>query len=322
VDLDRWLAVVDDLLSRPYPPEQEYHSVNLRVSNDFWDDVDGTAVEAALAWFEADRVALADALSARWGAPQRVDLGPHLDRSLRGELLTPMTDHLANFVSAVDAWHRGDRTVCVGVGQHDKELPIQLVLTVGELDPPVLTVEPYDPGWRRRGAELVAELRTALGPLAVRVEHIGSTSIPGMAAKPVFDLQVSVRDLAGAAATFDAPLAAFGLARRPYEQDHVPAGCADPPELWRKRLWSKPQPGGERINLHCRLVGSPNERLALLFRDWFRAHPAAVPAYGEFKLRLAAAVRDIETYTDIKDPVVDLVIGTAETWAAATGWSP
>jgi GrpB-like predicted nucleotidyltransferase (UPF0157 family) len=76
------------------------------------------------------------------------------------------------------------------------------------------------------------------------------------------------------------------------------------------------------VNLHVRRTGSPNERLALLFRDWFRAHPGAVPAYGTSKRALADAGPDLDTYTEIKDPVVDLVIVTAEQWAGATGWQP
>jgi GrpB-like predicted nucleotidyltransferase (UPF0157 family) len=187
---------------------------------------------------------------------------------------------------------------------------------------PAVVVAPYDPQWQRRGAALVAELCDALGPMALRVEHIGSTSIPGMAAKPVYDMQVSVRDLAAAGEAFDGPLAALGLARLPYEQDHIPAGRSDPPQLGQKRLWAKPLPGGERIVLHARVTGSPNERLALLFRDWFRAHPDAVPAYARFKLLLAGAVGDLDRYTDIKDPVVDLIIAMAETWAGTAGWSP
>lgn len=70
------------------------------------------------------------------------------------------------------------------------------------------------------------------------------------------------------------------------------------------------------VNLHVRLLGSPNERLALLFRDWFRAHPEAVPAYAAFKRVLADNVREIGSYADVKDPVVDLVITVAESWAA------
>jgi GrpB-like predicted nucleotidyltransferase (UPF0157 family) len=72
----------------------------------------------------------------------------------------------------------------------------------------------------------------------------------------------------------------------------------------------------------CRLTGSPNERLALLFRDWLRTHPAAVPPYAAFKLALAQAVTDVGTYTEIKDPVVDLVMVVAEPWALETGWAP
>ena len=68
-----------------------------------------------------------------------------------------------------------------------------------------------------------------------------------------------------------------------------------------------------------RLAGSPNERLALLFRDWFRAHPEAVPPCAAFKRSLGAAVPDIVTYSGVKDPVVDLVIAVAETWADDTG---
>ncbi len=70
------------------------------------------------------------------------------------------------------------------------------------------------------------------------------------------------------------------------------------------------------------MAGSPNERLALLFRDWFRAHPEAIPAYAAFKRELAAAIPDVATYSNVKDPIVDLVITVADTWAAATGWQP
>ena len=196
-----------------------------------------------------------------------------------------------------------------------------------------IAVERHDQRWSPRGAQLIAALRPALGPLALRLEHIGSTSIPGMAAKPVFDLQVSVRDLAAAAEAFDPPLAALGLHRRPYEADHVPAGRRDDPRRWAKRYWNGAMsirdasvPGdalrAERVHLHARVAGSPNERLALLFREWFRAHPEAVPAYGDFKATLAEAVASRESYTEVKDPVVDLVIVTAEAWADRTGWRP
>ena len=180
----------------------------------------------------------------------------------------------------------------------------------------------YTGDWPARAASLIATLRDALGARAERIEHIGSTAIPGMAAKDVLDLQVTVTSLEDAAREFDQPLGSLGFHRTPYERDHVPAGWPDDGQRWVKRTWARRgHPGGD-VNLHVRLAGSPNERLALLFRDWFRAHPEAVPAYAAFKRSLAAAAPDIAVYSGVKDPVVDLVVSVAETWAAGTGWRP
>jgi GrpB-like predicted nucleotidyltransferase (UPF0157 family) len=161
-----------------------------------------------------------------------------------------------------------------------------------------VAVQAHDLRWAARGAELAARFAAALGPLAVRVEHIG------IAGTAVHDIQVSVRNLAEAAEAFDAPLAALGLTRAPHEADDMPAGRLDPPQRWAKRLWCR-RTGAERIDLHVRVAGAPNERLALLLRDWFRAHPAVAP------LR-----------TDVRDPLVDLLVVTAQAWADRTGWQP
>ncbi len=181
-------------------------------------------------------------------------------------------------------------------------------------------VADYHLDWPERAATLIAQLRARLGPQVVLVEHIGSTSIPGMAAKDVIDLQVSTPDLEAAAQSFDAPLRGLGFTRQPYDRDHVPAGRPDDPGQWVKRLWSRRNHPQGDVNLHVRVCGSPNERFALLFRDWFRAHQEAVPAYAGFKRSLAAMSDGIDSYTDTKDYVVDLVIAVAEPWAAATGW--
>ena len=183
-------------------------------------------------------------------------------------------------------------------------------------------VVPYDDSWPGRAAAELAALRSALGTLVCHADHIGSTAVPGMAAKDVLDLQLSVRDLDAAAAAFDAPLAGLGFTRLPYERDHVPAGDGSDPALWAKRYWRRrDHPAGD-VNVHVRVVGSPNERLALLFRDWLRAHPPAVAAYARFKSELARAVVGLEVYTEVKDPVVDLVIAAAAGWARDTGWQP
>ncbi|MEB8342752.1 GrpB family protein [Streptomyces endophyticus] len=185
-------------------------------------------------------------------------------------------------------------------------------------------VVPHVPGWARGGRELCAQLGAELGPLALCVDHIGSTAVAGMAAKDVYDVQVSVADLDEAADAFEAPLAALGFVRSPYVRDHVPAGreAGEDPGDWAKRFWSRRGGAASAVNLHVRRAGSPNERLALLFRDWLRATPDAVPAYARFKCVLAENVPDTGTYADVKDPVVDLVAVVAEQWAAATGWRP
>jgi dephospho-CoA kinase len=185
---------------------------------------------------------------------------------------------------------------------------------------PKVQISVYDPLWPHRADALIAELREALGPDALRIEHIGSTAIPLMDAKDLLDVQVSVADLDIAVERFDRPLNVLGFERLPYNRDHVPVGRPDDPRRWVKRAWSRRNHPSGGANLHVRLVGSPNERLALLFRDWMRAHPDAVPPYGAFKRTLAAKALDIDAYSDLKDPVVDLIVAIAEPWSKHTGW--
>ncbi len=185
-----------------------------------------------------------------------------------------------------------------------------------------MIIERHHDDWLPAGRTLTRTIEDVLGDAASRVEHIGSTSIPAMDAKPIFDLQVSVADLDKAEREFAPVLAAQGFTLSPYRFDHVPAGRDDPRELWTKRLWIRRGGPGPDVNLHVRLLGSPNERLALLFRDWFRARPQAVAAYARFKRLLAGVTPDVGTYADVKDPVVDLVIVAAEEWAERTDWRP
>ena len=141
-----------------------------------------------------------------------------------------------------------------------------------------------------------------------------------MPAKDVLDLQVSVADLHDADRRFDPVLTGLGFERADTVADHVPVGQIDDLAGWSKRLWWRSAAPGRAVNLHVRLVGSPNDRLALLFRDWFRSHPAGVPAYGECKTRLAGLTGDAGRYAEAKDPVVDLVVSVAEEWAASEWW--
>jgi GrpB-like predicted nucleotidyltransferase (UPF0157 family)/8-oxo-dGTP pyrophosphatase MutT (NUDIX family) len=165
------------------------------------------------------------------------------------------------------------------------------------------------------------ELTLILGALAVRIDHIGSTSVPGLAAKDLLDVQITV----AAGPQLDQALTALteaGWQPKPHNADHlVPGEPADPAE-WTKRLAAEPA-GQRRINCHIRVSGRANQRYALLFRDYLRAHPDTAGAYGTFK-KLASRLPfvDVGSYSDLKDPVCDLVYLPARDWAARTGWVP
>jgi dephospho-CoA kinase len=74
------------------------------------------------------------------------------------------------------------------------------------------------------------------------------------------------------------------------------------------------------VNAHVRLLGSPNERYALLFRDYLRAHDDVRDRWAETKRSIAATARDIDSYLDVKDPLTDVLMCDAEKWAEETGW--
>jgi GrpB-like predicted nucleotidyltransferase (UPF0157 family) len=143
--------------------------------------------------------------------------------------------------------------------------------------------------------------------------------VPGLAAKDVIDVQVTVRDLSpDVEAAFDRS----GYVRLEHTQDHRPPNASGPDRDWEKRLF-RPSPGeGVRpANLHVRRAGSANGRYALLFRDYLRAHPLASGAYAQAKIALAQhGPTDWDLYYDVKDPICDIIMAGAEDWAASTGW--
>ncbi len=179
-----------------------------------------------------------------------------------------------------------------------------------------VVIEPYSERWPGDFARLGRRLRAVLGDPALRIDHIGSTAVPGLDAKDRIDVQVVVAELADAN-----PLGAAGLVEFAPVSDHEPPGAEATPDGWQKRLFQSP-PGERTANVHVRLDGRPNARFALLFRDYLRAHPAAAAAYAELKRRLAEEVRGIGPYTEIKDAACDLIVVAAEGWARATSWEP
>lgn len=181
-----------------------------------------------------------------------------------------------------------------------------------------LDIVEYRPEWQQEFTAVAGELRDALGDLALRIDHIGSTSVPGLAAKDVLDVQVTVCDFTD---DLDAAMLRSGkLAQTPYTVDHVPPTAAWTERDCQKRLYSS-APGVRRMNVHVRRAGSGNGRYALLFRDYLRAHPLAAAAYAQAKRALASyAPYDWDLYYDVKDPICDILMAGAEDWARMTGW--
>jgi len=153
-----------------------------------------------------------------------------------------------------------------------------------------LVVVPYDPQWPHRFEEIAASLRDALGALpVVAIEHVGSTSVPDLAAKPVIDVDVVVtRDIVRAAV---AAIASAG-----YE----PLGEMGVPD----RFAFRSPVGAPRQNIYVTVVGSLALRNHLCLRDTLRACPDLRDEYGAVKLALAARTDDIDVYVDGKTDIV------------------
>jgi GrpB-like predicted nucleotidyltransferase (UPF0157 family) len=133
----------------------------------------------------------------------------------------------------------------------------------------VIEIVSYDAGWPQRFAELGADLRRALGDVALRIDHIGSTAVPGLAAKPIIDVQVSVASFEPLAA-FKAPLEGLGYVFRADNTERT------------KRYFREP-PGAARTHAHVRRGGSFSEQFPLLFREYLRTHPADAAEYASLK---------------------------------------
>lgn len=184
----------------------------------------------------------------------------------------------------------------------------------------MIQVVSYRMDWPQEFADIGDRLRRSLNAFAVRIDHIGSTSVPGLAAKDIIDIQITVPELSAAIQT---ALEGAGYARREgIWTDHTPPGQPESGDQWSKWMF-KPAGNQRPTNVHVRIAGRLNQRYPLLFRDYLRAHPPVAQAYARVKLALARYhPDDMDAYYDVKDPVCDIIMGAAEEWAAATHWQP
>src|SRR5258708_8818433 len=181
----------------------------------------------------------------------------------------------------------------------------------------MIEIVDYRESWPAECAVLGTRLRETLGGVAHAIHHIGSTSVPGLAAKDVIDIQVTIADLA---APIDAALAQAGFVPGAPLVDHCPPGMTLAPAELAKRLFDFT---ARRANLHVRAVGRFNQRYLLLCHDYLRTVPGVAAAYGAIKRQLARHFPDdVAAYYDIKDPVFDVMMAGAREWARATAWKP
>lgn len=166
----------------------------------------------------------------------------------------------------------------------------------------------YDPAWPARFEVMRARLAQALGATAVRIDHVGSTAVPGLAAKPIIDIEISVPDVEQEDA-FRTAIEAQGFGMRWIEPGH--------------RYFRPPPPLAREYQVHVCTIGSVWERHHLLFRDYLRADPDTAAAYEALKRDLATRfTRDRIGYNDSKGPFIEAAVERAQEWATRTGWRP
>ena len=193
---------------------------------------------------------------------------------------------------------------------------------------PVAVIVDYEPSWPDHAERLLHEVEAALVPLAgsdrFRYEHIGSTAVPGLAAKPLIDLQVRMPYLPALDELADL-LASTGFVPAPGSRADSPGVHRDTPRpgdptdtaLYEKRLFHDP---ARAAILHVRRADSPFAHFVVLFRDWLRSNPEQADVYQQVKRRLAAQHAgdgDADDYTRSKTAFFDETDEAMRAWARA-----
>lgn len=217
---------------------------------------------------------------------------------------------------ARELWYGRVLPFAHNVGTHRAaEAPVRLV--------------PADPAWPEQAQRILARLRTTCGHRAVRIDHIGSTAVPGMDAKDVIDVQITVPspavadELAGDLLTAGYPRndrITADVAKHDGRSTVAEFDHSDDSALWHKRFHASADPG-RPTNVHIRVDGWPNQQFALLFVDWLTANPDVQSDYLAVK-RAAADHSTIGEYAEAKEPWFLDAYRRAWSWADAVGWRP
>ena len=164
---------------------------------------------------------------------------------------------------------------------------------------PVVIVR-YDPDWPRVYKEESSLIRDAAGGIILSLEHVGSTSVPGLWAKPIIDMIAGVKD------SESADRCRVIL----YDIGYDDASPGDQPD-WFYCLGKAPHSPG--FHLHLVKEGSPFQKRHIIFRDWLRTHPADAEAYKDLKIMLSENYRyDRVAYTASKTEYINGIVEKAE----------
>jgi GrpB-like predicted nucleotidyltransferase (UPF0157 family) len=167
----------------------------------------------------------------------------------------------------------------------------------------------HDPEWKNLFNEIALKLRNAMGDTVIRIDHVGSTSVVGLDAKPIIDIQLSVIDLE-TIVNNKSRIESLGFVFREENTDKT-------------KKYFREIPGNRRTHIHVRQAGSFSEQLTLLFRDYLRAHPADCLRYAQEKHRLFEIFKNERSkYVGGKEPIVWDIIQKAHVWSQEVGWKP
>ena len=165
--------------------------------------------------------------------------------------------------------------------------------------------------WRSEFEDMGTDLRRILGDTALRIDHIGSTSVPGLGAKDIIDIQVTVADL-GRMTEFVTRMKKAGfLQRGDVHRDNF-VGLPDGTSIELEKKYFREAEGDRRRHMHIRQEGRFNQRYALLFRDYLRQHPEVAQEYAALKDKLAHQFQhNRPSYMKGKTPFIDQVVTLA-----------
>lgn len=167
----------------------------------------------------------------------------------------------------------------------------------------------YDPEWKDLFHDIGLRLRDSLGKVAVRIDHVGSTSIVGLVAKPIIDIQISVVKLDDDS-SYKSKIEEAGFVLRKENPDKT-------------KKYFRELPGNRRTHIHVRQSGSFSEQKTLLFRDYLREHSQDCLKYAQEKHRLMQLFTNYRTkYVEGKGPVVWEILQRAHSWSQEIGWKP